>query len=81
MAQEVRRFHREPLVFMLPWKDKEGSLVSGKMEEVVVTVVGSSHQVLHQEEKASRHRASTFPSDPPPLAGVAIYRVDLLTSN
>lgn len=52
------------------------------MEEVVVTVVGSSHQVLHQEEKASRHRASTFPSDPPPpIAGVAIYRVDLLTSN
>lgn len=55
--------------------------MSGKMEEVVVTVVGSSHQVLHQEEKASRHRASTFPSDPAPIAGVAISRVDLLTSN
>lgn len=54
--------------------------MSGKMEEVVVTVVGSSHQVLHQEEKASRHRASTFPSDPS-IAGVAISRVDLLTSN
>lgn len=55
--------------------------MSGKMEKVVVMVVaGSSHQVLHQEEKASRHRASTFPSEPL-IAGVAIHRVDLLTSN